>query len=286
MEWSRIEVVVSSSTLEYLLCALVDESVGAILEEDLPDAQTRLIFAVPDGHDAGALVNRLGVFLSSRGQQSDIQIRTAREPDWSQAWKSSFHPICISEGFWVRPSWETLPAEATGIEIEIDPGKAFGVGSHETTRLCLRALKRLSEERPLGSILDVETGSGILAIAAARLGANAVTAIDTDRFATEAAAENILRNRVGDVVSLSPVLLQDLDECYDVVIANLTAADLTALASPLCARAARHGALVLSGILAGEQADEVQDQFAQRGFPEASTEVEGEWAVVVLRRGE
>lgn len=284
MEWSRIEVVVSNFLLDELLCVLVDENIGAILEEDLPDARTRLIFAAPDGSDARALVDRLGVFLSSRGEQSNIQMSAAREPDWSQAWKSSFHPICISEGLWVRPSWETLPAEASGIEIEIDPGKAFGVGSHETTRLCLRALQRLSETRPLESILDVGTGSGILAIAAARLGATAVTAIDTDPLAAEAAAENILRNRVVDVVSLSPVLLQDIDECYDVVIANLTAADLNALASSLCARAARHGVLVLSGILAGEQADGVRDQFARLGFAEVSTEVEGEWAVVVLER--
>lgn len=171
------------------------------------------------------------------------------QQNWVQLTQSQFAPIRIGEGLWIVPSWHTAP-DASAINIELDPGMAFGTGSHPTTRLCLQWLR----ERGLAgrSVLDYGTGSGILAIAAAKLGAASVVGVDIDDAALEAAAHNAQRN------SVSIDLLHSrsaLDMQFDCVIANILTNPLRVLAPLLAARMAPGGDIALSGILESQAAE-------------------------------
>jgi ribosomal protein L11 methyltransferase len=181
---------------------------------------------------------------------------TLEENDWVRLTQSQFDPIRISDRLWIVPTWHT-PADPAAINIALDPGLAFGTGSHPTTRLCLRWL----DENIKGgeTVLDYGCGSGILAIAAMKLGAGSAIGVDVDAQAVQASRDNAEANQIrADFYQPDEVSLEQ----YDVVIANILTNPLRALA-PLLARATMSGGrIVLSGILA-EQADEVMRIYAQ-----------------------
>lgn len=172
------------------------------------------------------------------------------EQNWVQLTQSQFEPIRVSQRLWIVPSWHEAP-DAGAINLVLDPGMAFGTGSHPTTRLCLEWLE--AQVRGGESLLDYGCGSGILAIAAARLGAAEVTGVDIDPQAVIAAEANAERNRVSArfVDSAEPV-----DGEFDIVVANILSNPLKALAPAICARVRPGGRLALSGILA-EQAEDL-----------------------------
>lgn len=289
--WQHVEIVLSDSIAEAVCAYLHELDVGALVEESLPEALTRFTYATCLLAGVPAQVARLADYVKSLqvkpGQNLVCQITHYAVPDrdWSSQWKASFHPIEIDSGLWVKPSWESLPDSAAGITIEIDPGRAFGVGSHETTRLCLKALKRIVSARPLGNVLDVGTGTGILAIAAAKLGASSVTAVDTDPLALEAACANAEHNGVSAIIALPAKQLREITETYDVILANLTAQKLTRLASLLSDRVRAGGRLIVSGLLVGQQLEDIQKRYALLGFTESEPSAEGEWCAVVFWRG-
>ena len=165
------------------------------------------------------------------------------EQDWVRRTQAQFGPLRIADGLWVIPSW-CEPVDPQAINLERDPGLAFGTGSHPTTRLCLRWLAAHLE--PGQSVLDYGCGSGILAIAAAKLGAAVVTGTDIDPQAIEASRANAARNGVGAQFMLPDALAPDK---VDVVVANILANPLRLLAPALAARVRDGGAIVLSGIL-------------------------------------
>lgn len=176
--------------------------------------------------------------------------REIAEQNWVQLTQSQFAPIPINERLWIVPSWHEAP-DPDAINIELDPGMAFGTGSHPTTRLCLQWL---CENLGAGlSLLDYGTGSGILAIAAAKLGAGPVVGVDIDDAALAAARENARRNAVSVQLLHSRA---PLDRSFDRVVANILTNPLRLLAPLLGARIAPRGAIALSGILA-PQADDV-----------------------------
>jgi len=172
------------------------------------------------------------------------------EQNWVQLTQSQFEPIRVSARLWIVPSWHQAP-DPDAIVLVLDPGMAFGTGSHPTTRLCLEWLER--SLAPGNSVLDYGCGSGILAIAAAKLGAGAVLGVDIDAQAVSAATENAKRNEVSARFLNSA---QDVKGQYDVVVANILSNPLKALAPAICAHVRPGGRLALSGILA-EQADEL-----------------------------
>lgn len=179
-----------------------------------------------------------------------IAITTVEEQDWVRLTQAQFDPIRVSERLWIVPSWHT-PPDPSALCIELDPGLAFGTGSHPTTRLCLEWLER---EVVTGcSLLDYGCGSGILAIAGGKLGAVPVDGVDIDPRAVEAARYNADNNGVIASFALAD---RPLDGTYDLVVANILANPLRALAPALCARVRPGGRLALSGILA-DQADEI-----------------------------
>ncbi|MBK6355304.1 MAG: 50S ribosomal protein L11 methyltransferase [Betaproteobacteria bacterium] len=183
-------------------------------------------------------------------------VETVEEQNWVQLTQSQFDPIRVSERLWIVPSWHETPDPAA-VNLILDPGMAFGTGSHPTTRLCLEWLERNVSEGC--SVLDYGCGSGILAIAAARLGAARVAGVDIDPQAVEAARSNAERN---GVVALFADSAQPVAGEYDVVVANILSNPLRVLAPAICAHVRSGGLLALSGILR-EQAEEIMAIYAQ-----------------------
>ncbi len=170
--------------------------------------------------------------------------------DWAQNWKQHFTSFQIGKRLIVHPSWENPLVDATQVAIEIDPGMAFGTGTHATTRLCLEAIAEQLERRqyPL-QMLDVGTGSGILAIGAAALGCDHVLANDIDPLACGVARENVARNNRQNQVTVTEDPLENIDGVYDLVVANILAEENIRLKDALISRLVPGGWLILSGIL-------------------------------------
>lgn len=208
-----------------------------------------------------------------------FQVDQVQDEDWAENWKQYYKPLRVGKHLVVQPSWEPYQALPDDVVIKMDPGMAFGTGTHETTRLCLMALE---EHYQGGSALDVGTGSGILAIALAKLGAQQVLAIDLDPVAVRAAAENVRRNQVqGQVQVLQGDLTQDVSGSYDFVCANLLADIVIRLASPLVSLLSSQGQILASGIIKDREQD-VLAAFAQHGYPLVKRQEEGEWLALLF----
>ncbi|MFZ3209226.1 MAG: 50S ribosomal protein L11 methyltransferase [Geobacteraceae bacterium] len=214
-----------------------------------------------------------------------------REEDWANAWKEHFKPVRIGRRLVVKPTWEEFADAPGDIILEVDPGMAFGTGAHPTTRLCLEALEQIFDNtgpfyspaaaRPT-AVLDVGTGSGILGIAAAKLGAGRVVAIDIDPEAILVAEGNIRMNMVTAVES-STTPLGLVTGSFDVVLGNILAGDLVRMAAALVDRLRSGGILILSGILA-EQEESVLSGFAGFHLSQPTVTRMGEWSCLSFRR--
>ncbi|CAG0927288.1 MAG: Ribosomal protein L11 methyltransferase [Rhodocyclaceae bacterium] len=198
------------------------------------------------------------------------------EQDWVRLTQSQFEPIRIDDRLWIVPSWHDAP-DPDAINLELDPGLAFGTGSHPTTRLCLEWLR--THVHAGASVLDYGCGSGILAIAAAKLGAGRATGVDIDANALAAAEDNATRN--GVVLQLMHSR-QPLDTTFDIVVANILTNPLCVLAPLLTERTCLGGQLVLSGILASQVA-QVQEAYRPGFDLEFRAEREG-WALLAGHR--
>ncbi len=182
------------------------------------------------------------------GPIGELAVRKIDDEDWLESWKAQFSPLRVG-AFLVRPSWSE-PTNDGAIEIVLEPGMAFGTGVHPTTQQCLEALSTLPLEGR--SALDVGTGSGILAIAAAKRGASPVVAVDTDALAATAARENAVRN--GVAIPVAQGSAADVPGRFDVVIANIVSPVLQRIAPHLAARLQRRGTLLVAGISAPNEA--------------------------------
>lgn len=194
-----------------------------------------------------------------------VQVKgmTLREEDWATAWKAYYKPARIGKHFVIKPTWEEAPAEAGDIVLELDPGMAFGTGTHPTTTLCLEMLEKIV--RPGQRVFDLGTGSGILAIAAAKLGAR-VEAVDLDKVAVEVARENVALNGVGESVKVEwGDLGQVLDGQADLVVANIIADVIIRLLPELRQLLAPAGEFLASGII-DTRADEVEAELKAAGL--------------------
>jgi ribosomal protein L11 methyltransferase len=216
--------------------------------------------------------------------QDDLQ-----EEEWAESWKAFFKPLRIGRGIVVKPTWEHYQAMAGEVIVEIDPGRAFGTGKHPSTVLCVEILEHLfSDILPsildsASSVLDVGTGSGILGIVAARLGANRVVGLDIDSDALEAAARNLERNKVGGIMRVTSTPIDKVEETFEVVVANLTAALIIQLSGSLVNRVADRGWLLLGGIL-DEQVEGVVKSFQFHDFHLVQSRSTEEWRALLLRR--
>lgn len=216
------------------------------------------------------------------GAHSVAVVTPVYQEDWANSWKEHFKPTRVGERLIVAPTWEPFSAEPGDIVIRLDPGMAFGTGTHATTRLCLQALELILASGPAANTLDVGCGSGILAIAAALLGSGPVIAIDIDPVAAEVTTENARLNGVEERIASSVTPLQMISGRFDIVVANILAEDLARMAGELAAKVAGNGWLILSGIL-NEKESVVTSAF-DRFFPAPATVTrDGDWCCVVYR---
>lgn len=214
-------------------------------------------------------------------QEYEAEIVYVPSEDWATEWRRGFGPRRIGKRLLLHPSWEPAQSNPGDVILTIDPENAFGSGDHETTRLVLQVL----DQRVAGGerVLDVGCGSGVLSIAALRLGAVSAVAIDIDEDAIEVARRNAELNGVTAGMETSTQPLSKIDGLYDIVLANIETRVLVDMPKDLQARVAAGGVLVLSGILRGEQ-DELLAAYAPMRL-EASLE-EGEWCACVLGPGD
>jgi ribosomal protein L11 methyltransferase len=213
-------------------------------------------------------------------------ISTVCSEDWSTSWKVNFKPLRVGRRLMIVPTWEEAPLNPGDIMLRLDPGMAFGTGGHETTRLCLELLESIMDDMPtllIPSVLDLGTGSGILAMAAVRLGAGRVCAVDIDPLAIEVARENLIVNDLADQVECSTTPLEKLTGTFDVILANILAEELVRLAPQLIERLAAGGLLVLSGILA-EKEELVRNGFSNSELEYRETRRDGEWVALLYKK--
>ena len=210
--------------------------------------------------------------MAVAGSDAALGIDAVADQDWELSGRTSFAPVQISTRLWICPPWNPLPDSADQIQVTITPGLAFGTGTHATTQLCLQQIECHSFEG--SKVLDWGCGSGVLAIAALRLGAGSATGVDLDPKAMVASRENALLNGVAGTLDLcTPDALSD-DARYDLVVANILAGTIMELAGTLEQHLKPQGVLILSGIL-GAQVDRVRTSFAQYNLTSTYRE---EWA--------
>ncbi|WP_223913330.1 50S ribosomal protein L11 methyltransferase [Geobacter sp. AOG1] len=309
MVWAEVSCTVPATMVDEVAEFLVDLSGSGVSIDNLfldtfsldtvEESDRKTVKAyLPADADLSSKVDAITAFLAKHGPAfpgfTFLQptISLLREEDWANNWKQYFKPARIGKRLVIKPTWETFSPDPDDLIIELDPGMAFGTGTHATTRLCLEALEQLffregawaDGHGPVpATVLDVGTGSGILAIAAAKLGGARIVGLDIDPRAIEVARENVRQNGEGENVELDTTPLTEVKGQFDVVLANILAEELVRLASPLIDHLVQGGTLVLSGILT-EREEFVRAGFAGHGVTLLTTTRHDEWSCLCYRR--
>ena len=329
MKWLEISVETEAAAVETVSAILREYGDGGVAIEQhvVPDGEdgsyhydsarpltvTTYVPATADGKQrCRALAAALGhLTVFNLAQIGPPRTREVAEEDWATAWKEFYHPMRFGRRLVVKPSWRVFQADPNDLVIELDPGMAFGTGLHQTTAMCLALLE--DYVRPGATVLDQGTGSGILAIAAARLGARRVIAVDCSEVAVAAARENVARNGLSSTIQVlhgdtphppmgictpptswestlpssrgageqgvSPLL----PAAYDLIVANIIANVIIALAAPFAAVLRPGGVLLASGIIR-EREDDVRAALGAAGLAVERREARDEWITLVARR--
>ena len=203
--------------------------------------------------------------------------------DWLEEWKKGFEPFLFVEPFWIVPSWRERPRQAREV-IWVDPGMAFGTGTHETTKLAAALLVEVMTARSgdAPSVIDVGSGTGVLAIVAKRSGAGRVTAIDNDPEAMRVARENFIFNGLNDAIEAPDLALEDVLVPYDVVVANIIDGVLVGLQPNLSRALGSGGSMIVSGILLEREADFISRFLPPSGLIRRRRQEMGEWVAFEL----
>jgi ribosomal protein L11 methyltransferase len=280
MRWAQITVDADAAAIDAVGNCLNEIGCGGFVVED-QFAPPHISGYVPVDDRLEQRLEDLGEALAGleghgvSGAGTEITLRYVDEDDWANAWKAFYKPARVGNRLVVTPPWEAPPHLPGDVTIIMDPGMAFGTGSHPTTRLCLAAIE--DYVRPGMKVADIGTGSGILAIAAAKLGASHVNACDIDSLAVGIAAKNALANEV--TIEVGEQLPSG---GYDVVVANILADVIIGMADDLTARLLPSGTLIVSGIIDTREAD-VSAALQARGLTQKEVRREGEWVAIVLR---
>lgn len=203
------------------------------------------------------------------------------EEDWATAWKKHYKPFHISDRIVIKPSWEDYPAQDGETVIELDPGMAFGTGTHETTRLCSQLLEKYVS--PGDTMIDVGCGTGILSIAAAKLGAGHITAVDIDEMAVRVTNENCRINGVESGITAIKGVMADVPQIkVDIIVANIIADVIIGIVDGMQSHIKNGGIIITSGIIR-ERRDDVLKAYASKGFVREDLMELGEWVAIVFR---
>lgn len=264
---------------------LVEEGLGARVDPQRP-AVVRGYVPARDASAAQAAASTVAEALGhlrAFGLRpiGELRTRIVQESDWAEAWKAHFPVLRVGRGIVIRPTWRRHRRRPGDTVIAMDPGMAFGTGLHPTTRLCLAALEPLAADGALSGtrVLDVGCGSGILAIAALRLGAAFAVGVDTDPIAIESTIANARRNRLARRLHARVGTLPTGEPPFDVVLANLIAGVLVPLAPLLRAELRSSGMLLASGIFVDRE-DEVRAAFSSVGLAVTDRTEEGDWVAL------
>jgi ribosomal protein L11 methyltransferase len=287
--WLVVELSIPKEFAEAVSSFLIEQGATGIeeLEGNLKCERLRTYFP-QDGKETKILYALRHYLKSLEKIAPDIpraQIKTASLPeqDWSENWKRFFKPVQVTPRFVVKPPWARVRLKRGQVSIDITPGMAFGTGTHATTILSIQALEENLKKKGL-SVLDVGTGSGILSIVAAKLGAKEVWGIDIDGVAVENARENVEKNRVSDIVKTRKGSMGDLHKKFDVVVANIDLKGLRRIRKPLLNHLKKRGLLILSGILEREKERIRLHYLETRLLRWIKTTQEGEWVCLTFRR--
>ncbi len=288
MPFWQLTVPASPDTSDGLTNFLWEQGALGVVEEEAPSERARVRAFFPESASSTDLLKAVRGYrasLSSLGfavAADEPEIAPLLDAAWASAWQQSFPARAIGERLLVMPPWEAA-REASRIPLIIEPGRAFGTGQHGSTEGCLALLERALAARRAPRVLDVGTGSGILAIAAAKLGAAEVLAIDVDPDAIAAATANVERNGGGHVeIALTEPAAVSAPP-FDVVVANLLAHTHVSLAGIYTGLVARGGTLILGGILAGEEAPVIH-ALAAVAFEHAESLLIDGWSSIRLAR--
>lgn len=210
--------------------------------------------------------------------EASVVAEKVREEDWANNWKKYYKPTKIGEKIVIKPIWEEYDAENNDIIVELDPGMAFGTGTHETTRMCVLALEKYIT--PNTVVFDIGTGSGILAITAAKLEAKHVVGVDLDPVAVDSAKENVNFNKLNNIDILEGNLLDVVDGKADIVVANIIAEIIMVLVEDVKKALLPGGYFISSGIIR-ERREAVEEKLISSGFEIKEVNVDGEWVCIV-----
>ncbi|MFP3867875.1 MAG: 50S ribosomal protein L11 methyltransferase [Desulfobacteraceae bacterium] len=295
-QWLEIRIEIPERIQEEVSLFLTEWSGrGVFLEDDPvisgPAARTGIKVYFP-AEDFGPVqekeLQRYLQRLQSHGYRiGPVVQRLLVEEDWAHAWQAHFKPRKLTRRIVIRPPWDDYPPGPEEIVLTIYPGMAFGTGRHPTTQLCLQALEEIFDQRRLPApnlcqTLDVGTGTGILALAAARFGAR-VLAIDVDPEAVAATRKNILLNQLQDLVRAEDLTLDSIRQRFDLILANLTGPDLHSLAEALAGRVQPGGWLIVSGFLL-EDVPQLLARFAAQGLQQTRSYSQEDWVALIFNR--
>lgn len=302
MEWIEISIMTSQEAQELISNFLMDlGSPGVVLEDNSPlppfpeseiDSRKEVKDCLIKGYfplkvDLTKVTDQVGKYLAllesnqiSVGAKT-LQTRILREEDWESNWKKYFKPFPVGKRLVIKPSWESCETKPDQVVIDIDPGMAFGTGKHETTQLCLELLEESIS--PGIRVLDIGTGSGILAIAAAKLGASRVLGVEIDPVTIQYARENLIKNAVQSKITLYLGSLESLgqvDEPFDLVLMNIRPRVILSLVEPLKKYLKPASLLILSGILQTEE-QEFIEALKEKSLIIKEQKLKGEWIALV-----
>lgn len=212
----------------------------------------------------------------------EISYKEVREQDWENEWKKYYKPVPVGKRIIIKPQWEEIDDTGRDVVIELDPGMAFGTGTHETTRMCLALLEEFVT--PESTLLDIGTGSGILSVGAAKLGCGKIVASDIDSVAVKVAKENAELNGVADKIDIRCCdLTTGISGKYSIVVANIIADAVIMLSESAANFMADGGVYITSGIIE-HRIDDVKEALTKYGFSIDRVVREGEWAAIVCTR--
>jgi ribosomal protein L11 methyltransferase len=289
--WLAVSLLIPRGYREAISNFLFEQGASGIeeLDEDVTWERLKTYF-LQDGSEKRSLRALHRYLKSLQGIDPNIaftRVETASisEENWGENWKKFFKPVQVTQKVVVKPPWSQVRLKKAQLLIEITPGMAFGTGTHATTKLCIQALEVSLRKKGL-SVLDVGTGSGILSIIAARLGAKEVLGLDIDGVAIENARENVKKNGVSDIVTIRKRRIGDIQKRFDLIVANIDHRSLRRLRMPLLRHLKYKGFLILSGILEGE-GERFRQYYLETELLQLVKMIqEGEWICLIFRKKE
>lgn len=264
------------------------EGYADILEEAYPPEEVRLMAYLPVDEQLAKTVESLRQEVAALGDfgldpgRAEVKLMEVEDDDWATAWKAYYKPIPVGQRLMIKPTWEEVSPQEERIIIELDPGMAFGTGTHQTTTMCMEALESIMQGGE--SVIDVGCGSGILSIVAAKLGARSVQGLDYDQVAVDVTTRNVELNHVQSLVSVKKSnLLQAAEGKVDIIVANIIARIIIDMIPSLDAHLLPGGQFLASGIIR-DRSDDIKQALSEHGFAVEREMHDGEWVTLLALR--